>query len=195
MLKYINATKKIQKTTKFYMNFKDNLKRIRKEHNLSQEELAEKLNVTRQSVSKWESGLSYPEMDKVISLCNLFNVNIDDLLNNDLKKVKEKQNKSNNLNKFIDGFLSYISKTINMLSSMTFKSRMKCLFEQIVITIILVTIALLGNVFIDYISYHLFNLTFGLYRITEFLEIIYFIFCIIIYIFLMVYNPLSRLLY
>ena len=43
---------------------KDNLKRIRKENNLSQEQLADKLNVSRQSVSKWESGQAYPEMDK-----------------------------------------------------------------------------------------------------------------------------------
>lgn len=39
------------------MNLADNLKRIRKEHNLSQEQLADKLNVSRQAVSKWESGL------------------------------------------------------------------------------------------------------------------------------------------
>ena len=48
------------------MNLADNLKRIRKDNNLSQEQLAEKLGVSRQSVSKWESGLSYPEMDKVL---------------------------------------------------------------------------------------------------------------------------------
>ena len=40
------------------MNLADNLKRIRKDNNLSQEQLAEKLGVSRQSVSKWESGLS-----------------------------------------------------------------------------------------------------------------------------------------
>ena len=66
------------------MNFKDNLKKIRKDNNLSQEELAEKLNVTRQSVSKWESGIAYPEMDKVIQICKMFNLNIDDLLNKDI---------------------------------------------------------------------------------------------------------------
>ena len=48
------------------MNLSENLKKIRKEHNLSQEQLAEKLNVSRQSVSKWESGQAYPEMDKMI---------------------------------------------------------------------------------------------------------------------------------
>ena len=48
------------------MNIAENIKRLRKQHNLSQEQLAEKLNVSRQSVSKWESGLAYPEMDKVL---------------------------------------------------------------------------------------------------------------------------------
>ena len=69
------------------MNLSDNLKKIRKEHNLSQEQLAESLGVSRQAVSKWESGGAYPEMDKVLQICKMFNVNIDDLLNQDIKKV------------------------------------------------------------------------------------------------------------
>ena len=63
------------------MNLSENLKKIRKDNNLSQEDLAEKLGVSRQSVSKWESGLAYPEMDKVLELCKIFNLNIDELLN------------------------------------------------------------------------------------------------------------------
>ena len=63
------------------MNLADNLKKIRKDNNLSQEQLAEKLGVSRQAVSKWESGISYPEMDKVIQICNLFNLNINELIN------------------------------------------------------------------------------------------------------------------
>ena len=47
------------------MKLSDNLKRIRKENNLSQEQLAEKLGVSRQAVSKWESEQSYPEMDNM----------------------------------------------------------------------------------------------------------------------------------
>ena len=63
----------------------ENLKRIRKDNNLSQEQLAEKLGVSRQSVSKWENGEAYPEMDKVLQLCKMFNLNIDELLNQDIK--------------------------------------------------------------------------------------------------------------
>lgn len=72
------------------MNLSDNLKRLRKENNLSQEELAEKLGVSRQSVSKWESNSAYPEMDKLIQISNMFNVGIDELLNKDVKEVREK---------------------------------------------------------------------------------------------------------
>ena len=50
--------------------FSKNLKKIRKENNLSQEQLADELGVSRQAISKWESAQAYPEMDKIISLCN-----------------------------------------------------------------------------------------------------------------------------
>ena len=73
------------------MNLADNLKKIRKDNNLSQEDLADKLGVSRQSVSKWESGQAYPEMDKVLQICKLFNLNINDLLNEDINEVKEKK--------------------------------------------------------------------------------------------------------
>ncbi|MBE6930475.1 MAG: helix-turn-helix transcriptional regulator, partial [Ruminococcaceae bacterium] len=45
------------------MSFSENLKQIRKEHHLSQEELAELLDVSRQAVSKWEQGMGYPEVE------------------------------------------------------------------------------------------------------------------------------------
>ena len=84
------------------MNLSDNLKRIRKENNLSQEQLADKLGVSRQSVSKWESGQAYPEMDKVLQLCQLFNLNIDELLNQNIKDVNNKKQAKNTFNKFLE---------------------------------------------------------------------------------------------
>ena len=53
------------------MSFADNLKKIRKENNLSQEQLADELGVSRQAISKWESSVAYPEMDKIIMICNV----------------------------------------------------------------------------------------------------------------------------
>ena len=50
---------------------------LRGERKLSQGDLAEKLNVSRQSVSKWETGQSVPELDKLIKLADLFGVSVD----------------------------------------------------------------------------------------------------------------------
>ena len=122
------------------MNLADNLKKIRKEHNLSQEQLAEKLNVSRQSVSKWESNQAYPEMDKMVQLCKLFNLNMDDLLNQDISEVNNNKQAKNSINKFIDDFLKYVTKTIDLFSNMKFKTKIKCLFEQCVIIGILILI-------------------------------------------------------
>ena len=68
--------------------FSENLKKIRKDNNLSQEQLADELGVSRQAISKWESAAAYPEMDKIITLCDRFNLNIDDLLHKDIREVK-----------------------------------------------------------------------------------------------------------
>lgn len=130
------------------MNLADNLKRIRKDNNLSQEQLAEKLGVSRQAVSKWESGVSYPEMDKVIQICNLFELNINEFINEDIKEVKEKKEVQVRNNKYISSFFDYITKSIDMISSMSFKEKIKCMVEQFVIAIILLIIVLIiGSIF------------------------------------------------
>lgn len=66
------------------MKFADNLYFLRKRDKITQEDLAEKLNVSRQSVSKWETGEAYPETEKLLVLCDLFNVSLDDLMRGDL---------------------------------------------------------------------------------------------------------------
>ena len=124
-------------------NFKENLRKIRKEHNLSQEQLADELGVSRQAISKWESGSAYPEMDKIIALCDKFNLNIDDLLHKDIKEIKGEEESKKKLNIFINDFLKFITNTINMFSNMNFKSKIKCLFEQCIIAFILLVAALI----------------------------------------------------
>lgn len=62
------------------MNLAEKIQSLRKEKNLSQEELGEKLEVSRQSVSKWESGLAMPEIEKLIILSEIFGVTTDYLL-------------------------------------------------------------------------------------------------------------------
>ena len=62
------------------MDFSEKLLTLRKAKNLTQEELAEKLNVSRQSVSKWESGQAVPELDKIVAISTVFDVTTDYLL-------------------------------------------------------------------------------------------------------------------
>ena len=62
------------------MAFSDNLQFLRSRQGQTQEQLAETLEVSRQSVSKWESGQSYPEMDTILRICELYSVNLDTLM-------------------------------------------------------------------------------------------------------------------
>lgn len=62
------------------MSFADNLIELRKIHNLSQEELAEKIGVTRQTLSKYETGESLPDIEKSKLLADVFSVSLDDLI-------------------------------------------------------------------------------------------------------------------
>lgn len=62
------------------MNIGEKLFELRKAKNLSQEEVADKLNVTRQTVSKWETNQSTPDFDKIIPICELFEISTDELL-------------------------------------------------------------------------------------------------------------------
>ncbi len=61
--------------------FRENLTQLRKLHNFSQEELAEKINVSRQTLSKWETGESVPDIEKCMALASVFDVTLDDLVN------------------------------------------------------------------------------------------------------------------
>lgn len=70
------------------MNFSDNLIKLRKGKSWSQEDLAEKLGISRQAVSKWEVGTSKPDIDNVIKISKLFEVSIDELVNNEIIKTE-----------------------------------------------------------------------------------------------------------
>lgn len=98
------------------MKFGDNLRNLRKSKKLSQEDLSEKVGVSRQSVSKWESGIAYPEMTNILILCKIFGCKINDLLSeriedfnsfdeevkmNVVKFEEEKQKKMKTLTKIL----------------------------------------------------------------------------------------------
>lgn len=66
------------------MSFRDNLQHLRAERNMTQEQLAMLLGVSRQSVTKWEAQKSQPEMDKLLKMCEIFDCTLDDLVMGDL---------------------------------------------------------------------------------------------------------------
>src|SRR5690606_13463459 len=71
------------------MIFSERLKTEREKRNWSQTDLAEKIYVSRQSVSKWDTGKNYPSIEVIISLSALFGITIDELLRTD-EELKEK---------------------------------------------------------------------------------------------------------
>ena len=68
------------------MSFADRLKEARRVCGLSQEDLAERLEVSRQAVGKWEQGQSYPEVEKLLTLCAVLNTSLDALMADELPK-------------------------------------------------------------------------------------------------------------
>lgn len=71
------------------MNFSEKIKEIRKSQNLTQEQFAEKIFVSRNAVAKWESSLGYPDIQNLITISDVFGISLDDLMKND-KKLKNK---------------------------------------------------------------------------------------------------------
>lgn len=119
------------------MKFCEKLQKLRKDRGYSQEQLADLLEVSRQSVSKWESGTTYPEMDKLLSLCKIFNVTLDDLTNDNVTDKNIKERSKNNFSNLFYSILDIINKSFEMFKSMTSKEKGKCIIELFILFIIL----------------------------------------------------------
>lgn len=88
------------------MKLSEKLYSLRKKSGLSQEQLAEQLNVSRQAISKWESGVSVPESEKLIVISFYFNVSVDYLIKDDIEnpdsiEVTTRVNKTDIIVKYI----------------------------------------------------------------------------------------------
>ena len=94
------------------MTFADKLQSLRKAKKLSQEDIAEKCGVTRQSVSKWETGLGYPETEKLLVLCDILEVNLDYLLRdmNEVHNAYDKQEQTSPYAPYIGKWLQVFLK-------------------------------------------------------------------------------------
>ena len=78
------------------MNLGDKILKIRKDNKMSQEQLAEVLNVTRQTVSNWENGNNYPDIETLINISDKFKVSLDILLKGDKEIIKDINKKTKN---------------------------------------------------------------------------------------------------
>ena len=76
------------------MNIEESIYKLRKKNNLSQGDLASKLNVSRQSISKWETGQSVPDLKNIIKLSEIFNVTVDEIVKDKIS-MKEKKKITN----------------------------------------------------------------------------------------------------
>ena len=76
------------------MSLGQRLMELRKEKHLSQEEVADQLNVTRQSVSKWETDQSTPDFDKILPICELFGITTEELITGEKKVINNNGDKS-----------------------------------------------------------------------------------------------------
>ena len=92
------------------MKFSEKLQTLRKENKMSQEQLADMMDVSRQAVSKWESGSAYPEMDKLLTLCKIFNCSLDDLTNDEVTEINVEKNTKPNIKNIVETFFVFIKK-------------------------------------------------------------------------------------
>lgn len=104
------------------MSLGQNLQFLRKRDNITQEQLAETLEVSRQSVSKWESDTTYPEMDKLLQLANLFHCSLDDLVQKDISTqyVEDKCNYDEFMNQFSKRITTGVGLILSGLTLMIF---------------------------------------------------------------------------
>lgn len=71
------------------MNIGEQINNLRKQHGLSQDDFVNLFNVSRQTISNWENGKSYPDLEMIIKVSDYFKISIDELLKNDVQTVKK----------------------------------------------------------------------------------------------------------
>ncbi|ESV54795.1 DNA-binding protein [Streptococcus agalactiae LMG 14747] len=114
---------------------------LRKERGLSQEELAEKLYVSRQTISNWERGRTYPDINSLLLMATFFDISLDNLIKGDVDFMKHQVDQSQFKKWLIIGGISWF------LFSMLFPLRYLLSINQITILFIILAIPLFHSVF------------------------------------------------
>ena len=95
----------------------DKIKKLRKDNNMTQEDLADKLNVSRQTISKWETNVGVPDIDNIKAICNLFNISTDELLDYNNELVKKKKQFIIDMSVLLFGIIGFIVFGILLLTN------------------------------------------------------------------------------
>lgn len=119
------------------MKFNEKLQKLRKENKMSQEQLADLLDVSRQAVSKWESGTTYPEMDKLLILCKIFKCTLDELTNDAVSDITVEEKEEKKKKNWLNIILEYLNKTIHMFNAMSFHSIVSMIIRMLLVFIFL----------------------------------------------------------
>lgn len=148
---------------------------LRKESGMSQEELAQKLGISRQAVSKWERAESSPDTDNLIALSKLYSVSLDNLLEADEESIENetyaKQHSQDNNNKEYNNSTMGCQNEPNPLSKMPlWIALLFPIFPILITALYFITGWIIGsrqNLWIMYLSIPIFYSLIGFYRITQ----------------------------
>ncbi len=126
------------------MNFSEIFLELRKQNGYSQEEIGYKLNVARQTISKWESGTTTPDMENLIKISQLFNISIDELTENKIKKIDKIEK------------VEKIDKIENEKENKSKKSKFKKILK--IVAIILILVIIIVGIYLCKVVYDRYNL-------------------------------------
>ena len=99
------------------MTIAEKIKKLRKDNNMTQEDLAEKLNVSRQTISKWETNIAIPDADNIVAISKLFNITTDELLDYKVQTVQKKKQFIIDMGVLLFGIIGFIVFAILLMTN------------------------------------------------------------------------------
>ena len=99
------------------MTIAEKIKQLRKDNNMTQEDLAEKLNVSRQTISKWETNIAIPDADNIVAISKLFNITTDELLDYKVQTVQKKKQFIIDMGVLLFGIIGFIVFAILLMTN------------------------------------------------------------------------------
>lgn len=99
------------------MTIADKIKKLRKDNNMTQEDLAEKMNVSRQTISKWETNMVIPDANNIVSICKLFNITTDELLDYKVESIQKKKQFIIDMSVLLLGIIGFIVFAILLITN------------------------------------------------------------------------------